>query len=335
MRPTRTLTTIAIGLTAALTLAASSADDLRQYEWNRDLVNADAANEVATGAGTTVAVIDSGVDIDHPEFDGRIVSPLSWAECDGAAPCNDLQAVDDGDGHGTHVSGTILAADDGVGTTGMAPDANLMPIRVFDDDGGFVGDVPAAIDYAIDNGADVINLSLGYLAGSGVVLDEFDGTNAAVQRAADAGVLVSFAAGNDFLPFCGGGQFIDDTALCVGAEGEVEAAYTNWGLQIDIVAPGGGLLFRGVPSTYPLDLEGSAELGNGYRYMSGTSMASPHVAGVAALLAEQGITGLDARAHLIDTAVGFGGVDGAVSVSGPAGYGGRYLDAAAAVGATQ
>ena len=333
MKMSKALSAIALSAAAALTLAASSAGDLSEYEWNRDLVNADAANQVTTGAGATVAVIDTGVDIDHPEFAGRIVSPLSWAECDGPAPCTDLQAVDDGYGHGTHVSGTILAADDGVGTTGMAPDATLMPIRVFDDGGSMVGDVPAAIDYAVDHGADVINLSLGYLAGSGVVLDELDGTNAAVRRAADAGVLVVFAAGNDSVPFCGGGQFIDDTALCVGAEGELEAAYTNWGLQIDIVAPGGGIVTRGVPSTYPLDLEGSAELGNGYAYLSGTSMASPHAAGVGALLAAQGITGRDARAQLIDSAAGFGGVDGLLSVAGPAGYGGRYLDAAAAVGA--
>ena len=333
MRRSRTASTLALTLAATLTAtAAFAAGDLRSYEWNRDIVGADAANTVATGAGVIVAVIDSGVDIHHPEFAGRIVSPLSWAECPGVAPCTNLSAVDDGDGHGTHVSGTILAADDGVGTTGMAPDALLMPIRVFDDGGGFVGDVAAAIDYAVANGADVINLSLGSPAGLGIVLDTIDSTNAAVARAADAGVLIAFAAGNDSTPYCEGGQFVADTALCVGAEGELEASYSAWGLQIDIVAPGGGFFSAGVPSTYPLDKQGDSTLGNGYNYLSGTSMASPHVAGVAALIAELGITGLDARTHLINTASGFGGFDGLLNVSGPAGVGGRHLDAAAAVG---
>jgi subtilisin family serine protease len=334
MHRSRITSTLALTLAVSMSVAAAASSDLRAYEWNRDLIGADAANTVATGAGVIVAVIDSGVDIDHPEFAGRIVSPLSWADCPGVAPCTDLSAVDDGDGHGTHVSGTILAADDGVGTTGMAPDALLMPIRVFDDGGSAVGDVTAAIDYAVANGADVINLSLGYPGGSGVLLESIDGTNAAVKRAADAGVLVAFAAGNDSTPYCGGGQFIADTALCVGASGELEASYTNWGLQIDIVAPGGGFFTAGVPSTYPLDKQGNSTLGRGYTYMSGTSMASPHVAGVAALLAELGITGSAARTHLIDTASGFGGVDGLVSFSGPAGVGGRQLDAAAAVGAS-
>ncbi len=331
----RTSAALALALSASLsvaTAAAAAGGSLRDHEWNRDAVNADLANTVATGAGVIVAVIDSGVDIDHPEFAGRIVSPLSWAECAGAAPCTELSAVDDGDGHGTHVSGTILAADDGVGTTGMAPDALLMPIRVFDDGGGFVGDVAAAIDHAVANGADVINLSLGSPAGIGIVIDNIDGTNAAVQRAAEAGVLIAFAAGNDATPYCEGGQFTANSALCVGASGEFEAAYSAWGLQIDIVAPGGGILFDGVPSTYPLDKQGASDLGNGYTRMSGTSMASPHVAGVAALLAGQGIHGLDARAQLINSASGFGGFDGLLSVSGPAGYAGRHLDAAAAVG---
>ena len=107
-----------------------------------------------TGDGITIAVVDTGVDLDHPEFAGRIVPGYDFVDNDTIA--------DDGNGHGTHVAGTIAGANDGIGITGVAYDANIMPIRVLNDNGsGYLSDVTAGIRFAADNNADVINLSLG------------------------------------------------------------------------------------------------------------------------------------------------------------------------------
>ena len=108
----------------------------------------------ATGRGITVAVIDTGVDLDHPEFSGRIVDGYDFVDGDTTA--------DDGNGHGTHVAGTIAGANDGIGITGVAYDAEIMPLRVLNDDGyGWTSDIISAVRWAADNDADVINLSLG------------------------------------------------------------------------------------------------------------------------------------------------------------------------------
>ena len=137
----------------------------------------------STGQGVTVAVIDTGVDLDHPEFSGRIVAGYDFVDNDTIA--------DDGNGHGTHVAGTIAAARDDLGITGVAYDANIMPIRVLDDDGyGSTADIIAGIRWAADNGADVINLSLG---GGPFNQDEFD----AIEYATNQGSVVIMASGNE------------------------------------------------------------------------------------------------------------------------------------------
>ena len=106
------------------------------------------------GLGTVVAVIDTGVDLNHREFTGRIVQGYDFVD-------NDLLA-DDGNGHGTHVAGTIAGAYDNFGVTGVAFNSEIMPIRVLGDDGsGYTSDIISGIRFAADNNADVINLSLG------------------------------------------------------------------------------------------------------------------------------------------------------------------------------
>ena len=216
----------------------------------------------ATGSGTVIAVIDTGVDLDHPEFQDRITQGFDFVDYDNIA--------DDGEGHGTHVAGTIAGADDGEGITGVAPDASIMPIRVLDDEGyGYISDIIAGIRWAADNGADVINLSLGGGGYSQTMAD-------AVAYASDLGSVVVMAAGND-----GGRSPIYPAAhaethgIAVGAVDQDKslAGFSNRaGLTfLDYVtAPGVGI-FSSTPN------------GN-YDYYSGTSMASPHVAGIAALL---------------------------------------------------
>ena len=216
----------------------------------------------ATGSGTVIAVIDTGVDLDHPEFRDRITQGFDFVDYDNIA--------DDGDGHGTHVAGTIAGADDGEGITGVAPDASIMPIRVLDDEGyGYTSDIIAGIRWAADNDADVINLSLGGGGYSQAMAD-------AVAYASDLGSVVVMAAGND------GGQspmypaaHAETHGIAVGAVDQEKslASFSNRA----------GLTFLDYVTAPGVDIFSSTPNGN-YDYYSGTSMASPHVAGIAALL---------------------------------------------------
>jgi serine protease len=315
----------------------NDAPDFSEHMWGLEDIGARLANETSTGAGSVVAVIDTGVDVHHPEFEGRFTAPMSWVCPDGVpVPCAGYENVDDGHGHGTHVAGTVAAADDGAGVTGVAPDATIMPIRVGDDEGSIVGDLAAATRYATEQGADVITISIGFVYGTGPVLSnpvapQDDGWAEAVQEAADAGILVTLSAGNDSLPYCGQGEVWQDAAVCTGAYGTDTdpAVYSDWGLAIDVSAPGGGILTceGGIWSTVPLDLAEVDECTGtpGYGVKAGTSMATPHAAGVGALLADLGVVGLDARQRIIDTARSAGVPTAPAAVAGP------RLDAAAAV----
>ena len=216
----------------------------------------------ATGSGTVIAVIDTGVDLDHPEFQNRIAQGYDFVDYDNIA--------DDGEGHGTHVAGTIAGADDGEGITGVAPDASIMPIRVLDDEGyGYTSDIIAGVRWAADNGADVINLSLGGGGYSQAMAD-------AIAYASDLGSVIVMAAGNN-----GGESPIYPAAhaethgIAVGAVNQ-EKSFADFSNRagftfLDYVTAPGVNIFSSTPN------------GN-YDYYSGTSMASPHVAGIAALL---------------------------------------------------
>ena len=215
-----------------------------------------------TGSGAIIAVVDTGVDLDHPEFEGRITQGFDFVDNDNIA--------DDGEGHGTHVAGTIAGENDGKGITGVAPDASIMPIRVLDDEGyGYTSDIIAGIRWAANNGADVINLSLGGGSFSQAMAD-------AVAYASDMGSVVVMAAGND-----GGRSPIYPAAhaethgIAVGAVDQEKslAGFSNRSgyTSLDYVTAPGVDIFSSIPN------------GN-YDYYSGTSMAAPHVAGIAALL---------------------------------------------------
>jgi subtilisin family serine protease len=286
-------------LALALPASVSAADPLRERQWNLDMVEADGAHAASVGAGAVVAVVDSGVAAGHPELAGRLVAGRDVVDGD-AAP-------EDGDGHGTHVAGIVGAATgNGIGVASVAPGAGLMPVRVLAADGsGTTEGVVAGIDWAREHGADVINLSLGSeVPIVGAVGG--DALDAAIRRALAAGIVVVAAAGNSGMPVCEQPAAADGL-LCVGAvdKRRERAVFSSFGRGLGVMAPGGSALplpGEDVLSTYPPD---------GYAELAGTSQATPHVAGVAALLVSLGLRGREAVDRLLATATDLGapGVD--------------------------
>jgi thermitase len=288
---------IAAFLCAALLPAAAHAgagDPLRSQQWGLDLIHADAAHPVTTGAGATVAVVDTGVDAAHPDLAGRIGPGYDFVDND--------STPQDGNGHGTHVSGIIAAdAGNGIGVDSVAPGATIMPVRVLDDSGsGSDATVAQGINWATAHGANVINLSLGGsvpTAGLGIT----DEMTSAVQNAVNHGVVVVAAAGNDGLPFCENNS-LAGKVLCVGAvdKRENRSFFSSFGAGLSLVAPGGS----DTPGTDE-DILSTWNDGN-YQFLAGTSQATPHVSGVAALLVSLGVRGQAAVQRILSTATDLG-----------------------------
>jgi len=243
----------------------------------------------------------------------------------------------DKNGHGTHVAGIVAAVtNNGTGVAGVAPGARILPVRVLDADGSGSSDqIAAGIRYAADKGADVINLSLGYLSGVGQVIKAIgDPTFDAIAYAHSKGAVVVVAAGNDSVPLCAEPAGADGV-VCVGAvdRNDLPSFYTNTDattMQNYVVAPGGQGTFceEDILSTWLRSAEASVcDVPGGYEYIAGTSMAAPHVSGVAALLAAQGLTRTQILERLLATADDLG-APGEDSV-----YGSGRVNAARAVGA--
>jgi subtilisin family serine protease len=271
---------LALLLCLAIPAGASAAGDpLRPQQWGLDMIQADAAHSTSTGSGAVVAVIDTGVLASHEDLAGRLVAGRDFVQ----TPNDDTPQ--DENGHGTHVSG-IVAADEnnGKGIEGVAPGAKVMPIRVLDANGEGDAEVVAkGIDWAVDHHADVINLSLGGSAVDSIIGSDEKFT-AAVQRATSQGIVVVAAAGNDTAPFCEQ-PTVSGPLLCVGAV-DRRGMRTFYSSSGDIVAPGGTAL-TGDPSE---DILSTWNDGH-YMTLAGTSQATPHVAGVAALLVSLGLHG--------------------------------------------
>ncbi|WP_030845306.1 S8 family peptidase [Streptomyces sp. NRRL F-4474] len=207
------------------------------------------------GEGVTAYVIDTGVRVTHKDFGGRATSGFDAIDND--------ESADDGNGHGTHVAGTIAGA-----AHGVAKKARIVAVRVLDDNGsGTTEQVVAGIDWVTQNhsGPSVANMSLG-----GGVDEALD---AAVKRAVDAGVSFAVAAGNESSDAGQGSPSRVPEALTVASstEDDRQSDFSNFGSVVDLYAPGSEITSAWNDSD------------TGVKTISGTSMASPHVAGAAAL----------------------------------------------------
>jgi subtilisin family serine protease len=267
------------------------------------------------GSGVTVAVIDTWVDYTHPDLGGRV---LAGADCTGGSCKPGKVAPDKCEAHGTHVAGTIASQ-----TYGVAPAARILPLRVLKWTGsecaGTSNDLAVAVRYATAHGARIVNISAGAsvpLAGHDTMLDD------AVSAAAQAGVLVVFAAGNANLPVAdsyGGDALI---VAATGRDGKL-ASYSQHGTGVDLAAPGGDPPTDTCTVTECIVSTWSSGTVHQYAALAGTSMAAPHVAGIAALLfAQKPRSRADVIARLRDTAHPL------------ANAGDGIVDAAAALGAS-
>lgn len=256
-----------------------------QFDYSRAILNVQAAWSVSEGSpDVVVAVIDSGVDYFHPDLRSNIVGV-------GYDFYHDRVGGYDDNGHGTHCAGVIAAAKNGIGVRGIAPRAKILPVKFLGPDGsGDTADAVRAIDYAVAQGARILSNSWGG-GGYSQLLDD------AIQRALNKGVIFVAAAGNNSMNNDLSPNYPANYAgvLSVGSSdaADIRSSFSNFGVStVEVFAPGTAIV-----STYP---------GGVYRSMSGTSMATPQVAGALALAlsVRTGITREQATADLCDSAAG-------------------------------
>lgn len=241
-------------------------------QWNFRNINIEQAWDETKGEGITVAVIDSGV--------SKVPDLKLTKFVKGYDFVNDKDDASDDNGHGTHVAGTIAqSTNNGYGVAGIAYQASIMPLKVLSGSGGgTIADIAEAIKFAADNGADVINMSLGG-GGASSMLEE------AVKYAHSKGVVIVGAAGNEARNTSSyPARYPDVISVSATDAAGHKASYSNFGAGVDISAPGGSETEKIIQNTIDPSSGESVFIGS-----NGTSMAAPHVAGVAALIRATGI----------------------------------------------
>ncbi|MBM4281749.1 MAG: hypothetical protein FJ137_13645 [Deltaproteobacteria bacterium] len=305
--------------------AVFPSDEYFTFQWHYAAIDLPAAWDITTGSDDVVAaVIDTGILLDHPDLQGRIIGGADLIDDTGVANDGDGRD-DDGDDagdnscgggchshHGSHVAGTMGAAtDNGIMVSGVTWAGGLLAVRVLGEGGGSLADIADGLTWAVGgdvdgvarNGrpADVLNMSLGGVGNSAIM-------NEAVADATAAGALVLVAAGNEdddasgYTP-ANAPASITIAAVGNGAGGTPEkASYSNYGDRVDVAGPGG-------EQAIDNDGDGNGDgvlstVGDFVSFYQGTSMATPHVAGVAMLMksVNPGLTQDDARSILTTTA---------------------------------
>lgn len=228
-------------------------------QWHLPKMNLPAAWDKTRGSSSvTIAIVDSGVDADHPDLTAKLVA--------GYNTINNTNQWNDDNGHGTHVAGIAAGStDNGIGTAGVCIQCNIMPIKALGANGsGFTSDIAEGITWAADNGAKVINLSLGSPSNSTTM-------QTAINYAYNKGAVVIAAAGNENTS-TPSYPAANNNVVAVAAtnSSDQRASFSNFGAHIDVAAPGVSIL--------------AATFDGSYGYKQGTSMASPNVAGLAGLI---------------------------------------------------
>ena len=258
-------------------------------QWNLRMIGAEEAWKRTRGKGIVVAVIDTGVNIGNSQKGSACKDFNTTSFTKGYDFVNKDSDPYDDHAHGTHVAGTIAeSTNNNEGVAGVAFEATIMPLKVLSASGsGTSADIADAIRYAADNGANVINMSLGSKYPSDVIRN-------ACKYAYKKGVTIVCAAGNGFGDGVGyPAAFPECIAVSsVGPTGKI-AKYSSYGKQVALAAPGGDMIDSGDPAdgilqntNYP---ESAGGRGDDYYAFQGTSMASPHVAAVAALIESEGV----------------------------------------------
>ncbi|MCJ7983328.1 S8 family peptidase [Priestia megaterium] len=251
-------------------------DPFFAYQYGPQKVQAPDAWDVTTSNGNIkIAIIDTGVQLNHPELAIKLWPGYNFVE-------GNLNP-NDGNGHGTHVAGIAGAlTENSLGIAGIAPSASIIPVRALDNSGnGTLSNIANAITYSTNAGAKVINLSLGSSQGS-ITLEN------AINHAWNQGVVIVAAAGNEAsntLTYPAAYQNV--IAVASTDINDQKSDFSNYGTWVEVSAPGSTIL-----STYT---------GSYYAYLSGTSMACPHVAGLAALLAAQGKNNVQIKNTILST----------------------------------
>lgn len=274
--------------------------------WGVDRIDAEYAWAISGGAGVAVAVLDTGIDRDHPDLAANIAGGTNFVSKPPWKPV-DPTKWDDDNGHGTHVAGIIAAVNNDVGVVGVAPEADLYALKVLDKTGsGYISQIIAGLEWCADNGIDIANMSLGTDA-------DIQSFHDACNAAAAAGVILVAAAGNDGADVDYPGAYGSVIAVAATDAGDAVPWWSSPGSAVAIAAPG-----VSVYSTWK---------GDGYDTKSGTSMAAPHIAGTLALALAAGVsTSLCATADDlpppgIDVYTGCGLVDAEEAVTGTAANG--------------
>ena len=242
-------------------------------QWNFRNINVEQAWDETKGKDVTVAVIDTGV--------SKVPDLKLTKFVKGYDFVNDRVDASDDNGHGTHVAGTIAqSTNNGYGVAGIAYEASIMPLKVLSrGGGGTVADIGEAIKFAADNGADVINMSLGG-SGASNIMEE------AIKYAHNKGVVIIAAAGNEGSSSSSyPARYPDVISVSATDAAGDKAAYSNFGAGVDISAPGGSENGKIIQNT--IDPSSGQSVFVGFQ---GTSMAAPHVAGVAALIKATGVS---------------------------------------------
>lgn len=292
-------------------------DTYYEYQWNMRSeeeggVGAEEAWTTSTGKGVIVAILDSGIAYENYKKFSKAPDLANTNFVDGYDFINNDSHANDDNSHGTHVAGTVAqSTNNGMGVAGVAYEATLMPVKVLSKSGsGSYSAIADGIYFAADNGAQVINMSLGGPYPASILED-------ALKYAYDSGVTIVAASGNDGTSQISYPAAYDDYVIAVGATrfDRTRSYYSNYGSKLDIMAPGGdtgvdqngdGYIDGILQNTLNPNSQNVSDFG--YWFFQGTSMASPHVAGVAALVIANGnaTTPDQVRAALEETAIDLG-----------------------------